>query len=372
MKIYTVGGAVRDGLLGLPIKDHDYVVVGSTPEAMLALGYTAVGKDFPVFLHPVTHAQYALARTERKVAPGYRGFTFHTADNVTLEQDLMRRDLTINAIAMAENGSLIDPFGGAADIKARVFRHVSPAFTEDPVRILRLARFAARFTDFTVASETMLLMQQMVLAGEVNALVPERVWQEIASGLMEKQPSRMFSILQECGALPHVLPGLTPSQHVDYAAQRGLSLATRCAVLLHQLDKETITALSLRLKIPNDCRDLAFMLAREQDNIHHALTLSADELVRLLTRCDAFRKPQRFVEMLLGSECVIDHDKNNHYAVLNSLSALSLAQTRHLHTAYHAAQNIRANEIAQDYQDQPQEIPSAIHAARVAAVMRVL
>lgn len=363
MKIYTVGGAVRDGLLGLPIKDHDYVVVGSTPEAMLALGYTAVGKDFPVFLHPITHAQYALARTERKVAPGYRGFAFHTANNVTLEQDLMRRDLTINAIAMAEDGSLIDPFGGTADIQARIFRHVSPAFAEDPVRILRLARFAARFTDFIIAPETMGLMQQMVQAGEVDALVPERVWQEVATGLMEKQPSRMFAVLQECGALSHVLPGLVLSQqvehieHVDSAAQKGLSLAARCAILLHQLDKDTITALSGRLKIPNDCRDLAFMLAREQDNIRRALTLSADELVRLLTRCDAFRKPQRFTEMLLSSECMIDMDIN---------------QTKHLHAAYHAAQNIQAHEIAQRYQDQPQEIPLAIHAARVAAVTEEL
>ncbi|MBC7861127.1 MAG: multifunctional CCA tRNA nucleotidyl transferase/2'3'-cyclic phosphodiesterase/2'nucleotidase/phosphatase, partial [Burkholderiaceae bacterium] len=208
MKIYVVGGAVRDELLGLPVKDRDYVVVGGTPEQMLARGFRPVGKDFPVFLHPKTHEEYALARTERKTAPGYRGFVFHAAPDVTLEQDLVRRDLTVNAIARAEDGALSDPFGGVADIGRRVFRHVSDAFGEDPVRILRVARFAARFTDFTVAPETLALMRSMVEQGEVDALVPERVWQEVARGLMEARPSRMLAVLRECGALARIMPEL--------------------------------------------------------------------------------------------------------------------------------------------------------------------
>ena len=255
--IYTVGGAVRDALLGLPVKDRDYVVVGADPEQLQALGYQPVGKDFPVFLHPDTHEEYALARTERKTAPGYAGFTFHAAADVTLEQDLMRRDLTINAIAMDKQGNLIDPYGGQADIQNKIFRHVSSAFAEDPVRILRLARFAARFPDFTIASETMQLMHTMVQAGEVDALVPERVWQELSRGLMEKKPSRLFQVLQECGALQKILPELaaldivqrTSSsrsekncysitlQVVDEAAQHNASLAIRFAVLLCDVAK---------------------------------------------------------------------------------------------------------------------------------------
>src|SRR5450830_1884765 len=208
MHIYSVGGAVRDELLGLPVQDRDYVVVGATPADMLAQGYRPVGKDFPVFLHPRTQEEYALARTERKTAPGYKGFVFHTDADVTLEQDLVRRDLTINAMARAADGTLTDPFGGAQDINAKIFRHVSTAFAEDPVRILRVARFAARFPDFTVAPETNALMQAMVAQGEVDALVPERVWQELARGLMERQPSRMFAVLRDCGALARLLPEL--------------------------------------------------------------------------------------------------------------------------------------------------------------------
>jgi tRNA nucleotidyltransferase (CCA-adding enzyme) len=206
MKTYVVGGAVRDELLGLPVKDRDWVVVGATPEQMVAQGYVQVGRDFPVFLHPKSHEEYALARTERKTAAGYTGFVVHAAPEVSLEDDLLRRDLTINAIARDEGGELIDPHGGRADLAARVMRHVSPAFAEDPVRILRVARFAARFADFTVAPETMSLMRDMVAAGEVDALVAERVWQELARGLMEQTPSRMFAVLRECGALARLLP----------------------------------------------------------------------------------------------------------------------------------------------------------------------
>jgi tRNA nucleotidyltransferase (CCA-adding enzyme) len=208
MQIYVVGGAVRDALLGLPVKDRDYVVVGATPDDMLAQGFRPVGKDFPVFLHPATQEEYALARTERKTAPGYKGFVFHTSADVTLEQDLVRRDLTINAIARADDGTLTDPFGGRRDIEQRVFRHVSDAFAEDPVRILRVARFAARYSDFRVAPETNALMRRMTEQGEVDALVPERVWQELSRGLMEATPSRMLEVLRDCGALARILPEL--------------------------------------------------------------------------------------------------------------------------------------------------------------------
>ena len=208
LKAYVVGGAVRDRLLGLPVQDHDWVVVGAEPEDMLKLGFKAVGKDFPVFLHPQTREEYALARTERKNGQGYKGFSFHTSPDVTLEEDLIRRDLTINAIAEMPDGSLIDPYGGQRDLADRVFRHVSPAFTEDPVRILRIARFAARFSDFSVAPETLALMRSMVDAGEVDHLVAERVWQEIARGLMYARPSRMFEVLRQCGALARLLPEL--------------------------------------------------------------------------------------------------------------------------------------------------------------------
>ena len=251
MQVYVVGGAVRDALLGRPSDDHDHVVVGSTPEAMLAQGFKPVGKDFPVFLHPETHEEYALARTERKTAPGYHGFTFHTAPEVTLEEDLARRDLTINAMARDTAGRVIDPFNGQGDLAARVLRHVGPAFAEDPVRILRLARFAARFTDFSVASETVALMQDMVAGGEVDHLVAERVWQELAKGLMEDKPSRMFEVLRECGALARLLPevdalfgvpqradyhpeidaGIHTMMVIDQAARRGFPLAVRYAAL---------------------------------------------------------------------------------------------------------------------------------------------
>ena len=253
MKIYTVGGAVRDTIMGLPVHDRDYVVVGSTVEEMLSLGFTPVGKEFPVFLHPETKQEYALARTEKKVAPGYRGFVFHASPDVTLEEDLLRRDLTINAMAMSEEGEIIDPFGGRRDIENRVFRHVSEAFAEDPVRILRLARFAARFRDFSVAPETMELMKKMVTDGEVDALVPERVWKELSQGLMESMPSRMIQIMHDCGALERIFPEIEalwevpqPEKYhpeiyagkhtllaLDYSAKMNYPLTVRFSVLLH-------------------------------------------------------------------------------------------------------------------------------------------
>jgi tRNA nucleotidyltransferase (CCA-adding enzyme) len=342
MKIYSVGGAVRDALLGLPVKDHDYVVVGATPEQMERAGYRPVGKDFPVFLHPNTQDEYALARTERKTAPGYRGFVVHADPSVTLEEDLSRRDLTINAMAMREDATLIDPFGGAADLQARVLRHVSDAFAEDPVRILRVARFAARFGDFGVAPETLALMRTMVDAGEVAALVPERVWQELARGLMEAKPSLMCELLRECGALRVLLPEVDrlwgvpqrPEYHpevdtgvhlmmvLDTAAALHAPLAVRYACLCHDLGKGTTPAstlprhigheqrsvkltrgLSERLKVPQECRELAELAAREHGNVHASLKLGPEAQLRLLERCDALRRPERFADLLLACEC---------------------------------------------------------------------
>lgn len=406
--IYTVGGAVRDALLGLSVKDRDYVVVGADPQQMQALGYLPVGKDFPVFLHPDTHEEYALARTERKTAPGYAGFVFHAAADVTLEQDLMRRDLTINAIAMDEHGNLTDPYGGQADIQNKIFRHVSTAFAEDPVRILRLARFAARFHDFSIAPETMQLMQHMVHAGEVDALVPERVWQELSRGLLEKKPSRMLQVLQECGALEKILPELAAvekrphtnfsqlettaflhiMQVIDAAAEKNTSLAIRVAALLCDVEEvirvqqneanastlltrstKLVETLCVRLKIQNEVRDLAIILARELNNLHRAKELPAELLVKLLERCDALRRPERFGELLVAMEC--------HQLTLRESHNLTLPQTIILSSALAAAQAVPAGAIAATVSAEvtgnaSEHIAQAIHKARVAAIERVL
>lgn len=403
MNIYSVGGAVRDELLGLPVQDRDYVVVGATPEEMIARGFTPVGKDFPVFLHPITHEEYALARTERKTAPGYKGFVFHTEVDVALEDDLIRRDLTINAIAKAEDGTLVDPFGGQIDLHAKVFRHVSDAFAEDPVRILRVARFAARFADFKVAPKTNALMRHMVAAGEVDALVPERVWQELARGLMEARPSRMFEVLRACDALTRIMPELDalwgvpqPEKYhpeidtgvhvmmvIDYAARQNYKLPVRVAALLHDLGKgatppgqwprhhghegvsvKLAEAVCERLKIPNDCRDLALMTAREHGNVGRALELRAATIVILFERCDAFRKPQRMIDMLRASEC--DHRGRTGF------EEKPFPQAAHLAHALKAARSVNAGKIAGDVMQrdgaEPQRIAEAIRAARVAAV----
>ena len=339
---YVVGGAVRDALLGLPAADRDWVVVGATPEELLAQGLRPVGKDFPVFIDPATGEEVALARTERKTAPGYHGFTFHAEPEVTLEQDLARRDLTINAIAQAEDGTLIDPFGGRRDIEQRVLRHVSAAFVEDPVRLLRLARLAARFADFSVAPETMQLLHDMVAQGEIDALVPERVWQELSRGLMTARPSRMFEVLRACGALARLLPEVDrlwgvpqPPEHhpevdtgvhlmmvLDCCARLQAPLTVRWACLGHDLGKgstprellprhlghearsaKLARQLGERLRVPNDCRELAEVVAREHGNVHASLALGAAAVVRLFDRCDAWRRPQRFAELLLACEC---------------------------------------------------------------------
>jgi tRNA nucleotidyltransferase (CCA-adding enzyme) len=342
MRTFRVGGAVRDALLGLPVHDQDWVVVGATPDEMIAAGYLPVGKDFPVFLHPDTREEYALARTERKTGRGYHGFAFHASPDVTLEEDLARRDLTINAIAQAGDGSLIDPFGGQRDLQARVLRHVTDAFREDPVRILRVARFAARFTGFSLAPETLELMRGMVAEGEADHLVPERVWQELARGLMERQPSRMFEVLRACGALQRILPeveqlwgvpqraeyhpevdtGVHNMMVLDMSARLEAPLPVRFACLTHDLGKGTtpadvlpkhigheqrsvklLKAVCNRLRVPNDCRELADVVAREHGNIHRSAEFGAAATVRLLERCDAFRKPQRFELVLLACEC---------------------------------------------------------------------
>jgi tRNA nucleotidyltransferase (CCA-adding enzyme) len=342
MRAHVVGGAVRDRLLGLPVRDRDWVVVGATPDEMTRAGYLPVGADFPVFLHPETREEHALARTERKTAPGYRGFVVHAAPDVTLEQDLARRDLTINAMAEGDGGALVDPFGGARDLEARVLRHVSDAFREDPVRILRLARFAARFADFAVASETMELMREMVASGEVDALVPERVWREVSRGLLESKPSRMLDVLRDCGALARVLPevdrlygvpqraeyhpevdtGIHLGMVLDMAARLDAPLTVRFACLGHDLGKGTtpadilpkhighemrserlVRSLAARLKVDSASRELAEVVAREHGNVHRSLDFGPAATVRLLERCDAIRRPQRFDELLLACEC---------------------------------------------------------------------
>ncbi len=321
MQIYCVGGAVRDELLGLPVADRDYVVVGATPEEMIRRGFKPVGKDFPVFLHPKTREEYALARTERKVARGYKGFAIHASPEVTLEQDLARRDLTINAIAKNAEGGLIDPFGGVRDLRAGVLRHVSPAFAEDPVRILRVARFAARY-GFAVAEETLALMRRMVLDGEADALVPERVWQEFSKGLMEPSPGRLFSVLAQSGLLAKLLPELefafddgAPANDASrtcltalaYAARRSLRLPIRFALIFPGLRaaggvEPALRSLAARLRAPNDCRELAAAMIRHGESVKRAGALRAEALLGLLEGCDALRRPGRVDELLLACE----------------------------------------------------------------------
>jgi tRNA nucleotidyltransferase (CCA-adding enzyme) len=397
MRIYAVGGAVRDELLGLPVADRDYVVVGATPEEMVAQGFRPVGKDFPVFLHPQTHEEYALARTERKTARGYKGFQVFAAPEVTPEEDLARRDLTINAIAKDEAGLFIDPHGGMADLKTGVLRHVSPAFVEDPVRVLRVARFAARF-GFAIAPETLALMREMAANGEVDALVPERVWQELARGLMEKTPSRMFLALRECGALIRILPEVdalfgvpqTEQYHpeidtgvhvmmvVDYAAAQNYDLPVRFAALTHDLGKgatpraewprhigheersfELVKALCQRLRVPNDCRELALVVARFHGVPLRAFELRPETLLKLLLEADALRQPWRFEAFLLA--CTADCCGRLGYrdAVFEPADFLR--------EALKVAQAVDAGAVARQCAD-PAQIRDRVYAARLAAI----
>ena len=424
MQIYMVGGAVRDALLGLAVKDRDWVVVGATPEALLAQGFTPVGKDFPVFLHPQTHEEFALARTERKTAPGYHGFSVHAAPDVTLEEDLARRDLTINSIAVQADPAgarglfdikiastperwqsealLVDPYGGQHDLRHKVFRHVTAAFREDPVRILRVARLSARFADFTVAPQTLQLMQDMVAQGEADHLVAERVWQELAKGLMENTPSRMFAVLRDCGALARLLPevdrlwgvpqradyhpeidtGIHLMLVLDMCAQLQAPLPVRLACLFHDLGKATTPPDMLprhlgheersariakqvgeRLRLPVECRELADVVAREHGNIHRSGDFAPVALVRLLERCDAFRKPRRFEDVLLACEC-------------DARGRLGLAQSAYpqrprLLAALAAAQSVATSSIAAQALSAGASGPKIgefIHAARVEAI----
>jgi tRNA nucleotidyltransferase (CCA-adding enzyme) len=406
MQTYMVGGAVRDALLGLAVNDRDWVVVGATPHEMIAAGFLPVGKDFPVFLHPQTREEHALARTERKTARGYHGFVFHAEPDVTLEQDLARRDLTINAMARDEHGEVIDPFGGRRDLERKVLRHVTVAFREDPVRILRVARFAARFVEFSLAPETMTLMREMVAAGEVNALVAERVWQELARGLMEQRPSRMFDVLRECGALERLLPevqrlfgvpqradchpeidtGVHLMMVLDLSARLQAALPVRFACLVHDLGKgdtpaevlprhighEERSALLLRkvcerLRVPVESRELADVVAREHGNIHRSGEFGAAAVVRLLERCDAFRKPQRLDAILLACEC----DARGRLGMQDK----PYPQRPRLLAALAAAQAVQTHHIAALAQQQGlagPRIGELIHQARIEAVTKLL
>ena len=363
MKSYLVGGSVRDELLGLPVQDRDYVVVGADPAHMLREGYKPVGADFPVFLHPETHEEYALARTERKTGPGYKGFSFHAAPDVTLEQDLGRRDLTINAMARADDGTLIDPHGGERDLRAGILRHVSEAFAEDPVRILRVARFAARF-GFAIAPETEALMRRMVEAGEADALVPERVWQELSRGLMERSPSRMVMVLRECGALARVLPELDAwyeasvaperlASRLDHAAVAGYALAVRFALLVLDLEPAAAAALAERVNAPGDCRELAAAAIRERGGLTGPIA-DAESMLGLLERCDAFRRPER-LERLIE---VAHADAQSH-------SADRCVPEDAIRRALAAARAVDAGAVAREH---PDDIPEAIRRARLTAI----
>ena len=396
-KIYCVGGAVRDRLLGLNVQDHDWVVVGSTPEKMVEQGYQPVGKDFPVFLHPQTHEEYALARTERKTARGYHGFAVYSAPDVTLEQDLQRRDFTINAIAQDADGKLIDPYNGVADLHAGILRHVSKAFNEDPVRILRAARFAARF-GFAIAPETLALMRDMVNNGEVDALVPERVWQELARGLMENRPSRFFESLRSCGALAKIIPEVDalfgvpqPEKHhpeidcgihtmlvVDDAALHNYPLEVRFAALTHDLGKgntpkdilprhidhelrsvDLLKAMCERLRVPADCRDLGLLAARYHGDVHRARELRAETVIRLFQAADAWRRPERFSDLLQA--CSSDaRGRTGH-------EQDAYPQAEYLMQLLAAARAVGAGEIAKRNADS-NAIAAAIQKARIAAV----
>ena len=402
MQVYCVGGAVRDELLGLSVQDRDFVVVGSTPTEMEAAGYKPVGKDFPVFLHPNTRDEYALARTERKTAKGYKGFQVHADPDVTLEQDLARRDLTINAIAKDESGHLIDPYSGIQDLKDKVLRHVSPAFSEDPVRILRAARFAARFIDFDVAPATMDLMREMVEKGEVDALVPERVWQEISKGLMEEKPSRMFEVLRACGALKKIMPELDalwgvpqPANHhpeidtgvhvmmvIDYAASKQYQLPVRFAALMHDLGKGTtpkdllprhigheqrsvdlLQVLCKRLRVPNDCKELAHIVAKFHGKVHQVEEMRPETLLQFLVETDAIRQPQRFGDFLLACECDI-RGRTGYETQTFEKADLLLSLLK-------AASEVDTGAVAK-LQDTPDQIKQAVYEARLNALEQAL
>ncbi|HYQ99423.1 MAG TPA: multifunctional CCA addition/repair protein [Casimicrobiaceae bacterium] len=402
MRIYRVGGSVRDELLGRPAGDRDWVVVGATPEMLIASGYTPVGRDFPVFLHPESHEEYALARTERKHGRGYRGFEFFASPEVTLEQDLERRDLTINAMARDDAGTLIDPFGGEADLRAGVLRHVSPAFAEDPLRVLRVARFAARF-GFRVAPETEALLRTLAASGELATLAPERVWQELATGLMERYPSRLIAVLRDCGALPELLPevdalfGVPQRVHehpeidagvhlvraLDYAAAKAFALPVRYGVLVHDLGKgatprrawpshaghevrsvKLAERMSARLRVPVDCRDAGRLVARWHGAVHGARELRPAGWLELLAAADALRRPERLETLLEACECdaMSLPGRSGEYTPA-ALARGALATARSVDAAA-VARGVSATGAGKD------AIAKAVRAARLAALRK--
>jgi tRNA nucleotidyltransferase (CCA-adding enzyme) len=401
MRVYEVGGAVRDALLGLPVQERDWVVVGASADELLALGYRRVGKDFPVFLHPRTGEEYALARTERKTAPGYTGFAFDAAPTVTLEQDLQRRDLTINAIARAETGELIDPWSGRADVEARVLRHVSPAFSEDPLRVLRVARFAARFAPlgFSVAAATMDLMKQIVAAGEMEALRPERVWQETVKALATERPDVYVETLRACGALRRVFPevdalfgvpqperwhpevdtGVHTLMALRMAARLSRKETVRFAVLTHDLGKATtphdllpshhgheqrseelLEGLCKRLPVPNRFRDLAVLVARHHGTVHKAAELKPQTVLRLILAADGLRQPERFDEFLLACEADARGRKG--------LEDRSYDQADRLRAALRAARGVDAGKVKAERKLDGEALGQALHDERLAAI----
>jgi tRNA nucleotidyltransferase (CCA-adding enzyme) len=405
MKIYEVGGAVRDALLGLPVVERDWVVVGGSADELAALGFRRVGKDFPVFLHPRTGEEYALARTERKTAPGYTGFAFDAAPTVTLEDYLKRRDLTINAIARAEDGEIVDPWSGRADIAARVLRHVSPAFSEDPLRVLRVARFAARFAplDFTIAPDTLALMQEIVAAGEMEALRPERVWQETAKALATQRPDVYVETLRSCGALARIFPevdalfgvpqperwhpeidtGFHVLMALKMAAQLSQSAPVCFAVLTHDLGKATtpkellprhhghehrsealLEQLCARLPVPNRFRDLARLVARYHGTVHQAENLKPQTVLRLIADADGLRQPQRFEEMLLACEADARGRKG--------LEEREYPQAERLRIALRAAKGVDAGQIKAARGLDGEALGKALHDERLHAVKRAL
>lgn len=399
MKIYQVGGAVRDKLLGLPVTDRDWVVIGSTPAEMEELGYKAVGSDFPVFLHPDTHEEYALARTERKSGTGYKGFLFNATPDVTLEQDLARRDITINAMAEDEQGNLVDPFNGRHDLEAGILRHVSPAFVEDPLRVLRVARFAARF-GFTVADATLNLMRQLADSGELDTLVPERVWTEMEKALVTDQPAIFFEVLRACGALGQILPeidrlygvpqpekyhpeidtGVHTMMVLQQACRLSVDPVVRFAALVHDLGKATtpkdllpahhgheergaklVERLCRRLRIPNRYRDLGIIVAQYHFICHRIMELREDTILRKLEAMDAFRRPERFEQFLLA--CEADARGRTGY------EDAAYPQASHFHDYYKAASSVDINRIVAEELPGPQ-IAAAIRQLRINAIMK--
>lgn len=402
MKIYLVGGAVRDQLLNLAIQEQDWVVVGSTPDEMLQLGFIPVGKFFPVFLHPETKEEYALARTERKVAGGYHGFTFNTSPDVTLEEDLKRRDLTINAIALDPTGSIIDPYGGQQDLDKRILRHVSSAFSEDPVRVLRIARLAARFSNlgFHIAKETLALMQKMVNEGELNYLVPERVWKEMVKALSERSPEVFIQVLRQCGALkilfpeidalygvPQVLeyhPERDTGIHIELVLAQAAKLSNepevRFASLMHDVGKaltpesllpqhpeheqkgEALTkALCQRLRVPTAFQSLAQLVTKYHGECHSILGKDPEEVLSLLEKCDAFRRPHRFAQFLLA--CLADCRGRPGF------EQHPYPQHQYLSQALAAAQQVDVKKVIASLSSRDGEtVKMAIHQARVAAI----